>query len=133
MRWLYGRAWMAFEQPSTLFDLSTVWPVERKILLPGVTTLTRLIARIHDRVASRLWQLLVKLPSPQQREKLESLLVVPPGECISPLDRLRKDPSQISGSALRLALQRLEEIHDLDVGSLPLEGVPAGRLKMLAR
>jgi TnpA family transposase len=132
-RWLYARAWMAFERPSVLFDLATAWLVERKILLPGVTTLTRLIARIRERVAARLWKRLVQMPSVKQREKLEGLLVVAPGERISALERLRKGPAQISGSALLLALRRLEEIRALDVGSLSLEGVPAGRLKMLAR
>ena len=132
-RWLYTRAWMAFERPSALFDLATAWLVERKILLPGVTTLTRLIARIRDRVAARLWQQLAQLPSAEQRARLEGLLVVAPGERVTGLERLRTGPAHISGSALLQALSRLEQIRALGVGWIPLAGIPAGRLKALAR
>jgi len=55
-RWLYTRTWFSNERPSHLFELTTDWLLERKVLLPGLSTLTRLIAQIRDRVTLRAWQ-----------------------------------------------------------------------------
>ena len=74
VRWLYGRAWVGSESPSILFDLVTARLVEQKILLPGVTVLERLVASIRERTAHRLWRILAKIPSEEQREKLVTAL-----------------------------------------------------------
>jgi TnpA family transposase len=132
-RWLYSRAWMSAERPSVLFDLTTARMVERKILLPGVTVLTRLIARIRDRAATRLWRCLAGLPSQEQQARLETLIVVPEGDRVSPLDRLRRGPTRISSPAMVGALERLEEIRSLNINRLDLSRLPAGRIYTLAR
>jgi Domain of unknown function (DUF4158) len=114
IRWLYTRAWLSAERPIVLFDLTTARLVERKILLPGVTVLTRLIARVRDRAAERLWRSLAQLPTPKQRKQLETLLIVPDGARLSTLDRLRRAPTRISSPALVQALAQLSEIRALE-------------------
>lgn len=74
MRFLYARAWVGNEGPSVLFDLATTWLLDNKVLLPGVTTLTRLIASVRERVAERFWQRISEVVTPEQRQDLEVLL-----------------------------------------------------------
>jgi TnpA family transposase len=133
LRWLYSRAWVSEERPSVLFDLATAWLVERKILLPGVTVLERLVARIRERVSARLWKILAALPESAQRDRLEQLVKTPEGARTSQLDQLRRPPTRVSSPGLVQALHRLEEIRSIGVGELDCAGVPPGRLKALAR
>jgi hypothetical protein len=133
LRWLYTRAWLSAERPTVLFDLTTARLIERKILLPGVTVLTRLIARVRDRASSRLWRVLAALPNADQRTGLEALLVVRDGDRVSPLDRLRRAPTRISSPAMVDALNRLTELRSFGVNHLDMARLPSARVKALAR
>ncbi|MFF3404135.1 DUF4158 domain-containing protein [Streptomyces sp. NPDC002659] len=91
-RWLYGRAWIGSQRPTLLFDLATARLVRRKILLPGVTILERLIAGVRERAEQRLGATLAAAPSPEQAKQLQQLVVIPAGRRVSELDRLRRSP-----------------------------------------
>ncbi len=133
VRWLYARAWMSEERPSVLFDLATARLIERKVLLPGATTLERLVARVRDRATRRLWQRLASAISKEQAKGLQRLLQVPDGERTSTFDRLRQGPRRVSGPALVAALERLHEIRALGVGALDIALIPPNRVAALAR
>ena len=133
MRFLYARIWIGTERPSVLFDLATAWLLEKKVLLPGVTTLTRLVSAIRERVAERLWQRLSAAVSPEQRTDLEGLLARAGVSRLTNLERLRRAPSRASAPVLVAALARLTEVRQLDVGPLNLVNVPTSRIKALAQ
>ncbi len=127
MRFLYARIWVGTERPNVIFDLATAWLLDKKVLLPGVTTLTRLISTVRERVAERLWQRLSATVSPEQRTDLEGLLARTGVSRITNLERLRRAPSRASAPVLVQALARLTEMRQLDVGPLDLVNIPASR------
>src|SRR5262249_16228963 len=110
IRWLYTHAWLTAERPIMLFDLATKRLVERRVLLRGVSVLERLIASVRDHAATRLWQKLARFPTASQRFLLEDLLRAPEGKKQSPLDQLRRSPTNVSGPGLIKALRRLADI-----------------------
>lgn len=130
---LYTRSWISNERPSLLFDLATNWLIQHKILLPGATILTRLISRIRERTASRLWQRLSALPTPEQTAKLEMLLQVPKGSRTSHFDHYRKGPVKISAPAFNEAISRYQKLKALGMQELDFSGIPPVRFKNIAR
>jgi hypothetical protein len=73
------------------------------------------------------------MPSTAQRDRLKELLVVPAGARRSALDRLRRGPTQPTAAGLLEAWRRLNDARALGVSDLDLSGLPAGRLRLLAR
>jgi TnpA family transposase len=132
LRWLYIRAWWSEERLTVLFDLAMARLIERRVLLPGVSVLERLISSVREHTSMRLWQQLAHLPAPRQVALLESLLVVPEGERQTPLDRLRRGPTRVSSPALVSALHRVDAIRLFEVEHVDLSFVPKGRVKALA-
>ena len=132
-RWLYALCWTGTDRPSVLFDRATAWLLTRRVLLPGVTALERLVARVRQRVQERLWQRLAGGLDPATRRQLEGLLEVPAGASDSVLERLRAGPTRRSAPELVRALERVEEIRALGIDLGAAGSVPPGRVQVLAR
>ncbi|AQW50738.1 Tn3 family transposase [Streptomyces violaceusniger] len=131
--WVEARAWTTGEGPKALFDAAAGWLRERRVLLPGVTTLARLVATVREAANQRLWDTLYGLLSTGQRAVLDSLLTVPPGARVSELDRLRRGPVRISGPQMKWALERAEEIAAFGMGDVDVSAIPPRRLAELSR
>ncbi|OMH27556.1 Tn3 family transposase [Motiliproteus sp. MSK22-1] len=132
-RLLYTRSWISNDRPSLLFDLATAWLIQHKILLPGASTLTRLISEVRERATNRLWLRLSALPTPEQATRLEALLQVPDGSRTSNFDRYRKGPVTISGPSFNDAVVRYLELKAFGIQELDFTGIPPVRFKNLAR
>jgi TnpA family transposase len=133
LRWLYARAWVAAERPSVLFDLATARLVDAKVLLPGASVLARMVARVRERAAARLWSRLASMVDADHRRRLEGLLEVPEGARVSRLEQLRRPPTAVTAGAMSVALARIAELGSYDVGALDLSRLPPVRVGVLAR
>lgn len=133
VEWVDARAWNTGDGPMTIFTDGVGWLRSRSILLPGVTTLARLVARTRDEATNRLYDTLYRLLTPRQQAILELLLEVPEGSRVTDLERWRTGPAVPSGRNLEKALQRAAEILGVGLGSLEMPGVPRRRIVDLAR
>ena len=120
--WVAARSWTSGDGPKAIFGDAVRWLRERDVLLPGVTTLARLVASVRDDTTQRLWQELESMLTAGQRHALEQLAVVPPGAYVSDLERWRKGPPRRpSGPAMIAALDQVAEIMGLGLAGLRLE------------
>ena len=132
-RWLYAQVLTSTVRPSALFDLATAHLVAQRVVLPGVTVLARLIARVRERIGRHIYRQLHNRLNPAQQGALEALLVVKPGKRLTRLEALRTAPTRVSGPALVVALGRLDHVRALGVGDISLHDLPEARLARLAR
>jgi hypothetical protein len=86
--------------------------------------LERAVARVRSRANERLWQRATMRVTPEQRTRLEQLLVVLETDRTSPFDRLRDGPVLRSPAELGRAIERLEEVQSIAVGLPSLERLP---------
>jgi TnpA family transposase len=133
VRWLYAKLLVGDERPIVLFDLTTRKLEQRNVILPGASTLARLIVRVRKRVSEVLHRDLARKLNIEQIQRLEELLMVPEGARLSTLERLRLPPTRFNTPALLHALNRLEQIRALGVGEIDLRYVPESRLWSLSR
>ncbi len=113
--WLWARAWMTGDGLRAIFADAVGWLRERDVLLPGATTLARLVARARADGDERLWETLASAPTVEQTRVLEGLLEVSEESRFSDLERWRKGPADPTGKSLRLALRRVAEIHEFGI------------------
>jgi hypothetical protein len=133
--WVAARSRATGDGPKAIFADGLAWLRERKVLLPGVTTLARLVASVRDETTRQMWEELAALPGPVQRRALERLPEVPRGARVSDLERWRKGPApRGSGQSVVKYLDQVAEISGLGLAGLGIEAlVPPRRLADLAR
>ncbi|MBV8993241.1 MAG: DUF4158 domain-containing protein [Pseudonocardiales bacterium] len=96
--------------PHALFAAAVGYLRAHRVVLPGVSTLARLVAKVREDATARLHRMLCQELTAGQRARLDELLVVPEGARVCELERWRKGVSVPSGKNLEKALKRAGEI-----------------------
>ena len=131
-RWLYVLCWTGDDRPGLLSDRATTWLLAHKVLLPGITTLERLIGRVRHRATLRLWHRLTHTLTDEQRHKLVALVTSDDDACDT-LEDLRATPKRRSPAELLRHLERIDTIRSHGLSLTPSTDLPAGPLGRLAR
>jgi Domain of unknown function (DUF4158)/Tn3 transposase DDE domain len=121
------------EEPQALFDRAVAWLVEHKVLLPGVTTLARLVASLRGEATESLSLQIVAGADVELQARLVGALDVGTGSRFSDLERYRKSPTRTTGLELERALRRVADVRQLGQGIPDLSGLPGNRVLALAR
>lgn len=131
--WIADQAWMTGDGPKAIFAGGVAWLRGRQALLPGITTLERLVSEGRKIADQRLWtQLAGQVPASSGRALLALLdIPVDSKQRVSELERLRRGVFRPSSKGLVAAVNRLADLVAV-VGSLDVSAVPPRRLVGLA-
>lgn len=137
-RWLYAACWAGNDRPGTLVIQASAWLVTRNIIVPGVSTLERLVGRVRERVHARLWKMLAADLNPAQRFQISALLDTRPktnGDetSITDLELLRASPLKRQPTDFFRHLDRVDALREFDFCLAPPKAIPAVQLERLAR
>ncbi|MFI6368334.1 DUF4158 domain-containing protein [Nocardia sp. NPDC050630] len=123
--WIVDQSWMTGDGPKAISDGAVAWLRERQALLPGITTLERLVGESRKTADRRLSaQLTQRLPA-TARTVLRALLSSPvegKGR-VTELERLCKGVFRPASKGMVTAVARLSDLLrigvDLDVSQVP--------------
>ncbi|MCA1681158.1 MAG: DUF4158 domain-containing protein, partial [Actinobacteria bacterium] len=131
VEWLRARAWVTAESSRALFTRAGEFLIGRRILLPGWSRLWRHVGAARESADERGWTMLAATLTPEQRGRLERLLVVVAGRHVTELERVRIAPVEPTINGLIAALERLRELRILADGLAGLDALPHARLRVL--
>jgi len=131
VEWLRARAWVTADSGRSLFARASEFLMGRRILLPGWSTLWRLVGTARESADERGWGMLAGTLNAAQRERLEQLLRVSAGQRVTELERLRMAPVEPTIKGLIAALERLRGLRVLADGLGGLGALPHARLRVL--
>ena len=129
--WLRARAWISAESRRVLFTRAAEHLTARRILLPGFSTLWRLVGSACEHADARGYAMLAETPTGEQRDRLTALLRTPAGRRLSVLERLRRPEVEPTIGGLVNGLARVQELRELADGLGGLDALPVARLRAL--
>ncbi|QOY37630.1 Tn3 family transposase [Anaerobacillus isosaccharinicus] len=106
---------------------------KNKVILPGITTIERMVWETRKRAEKKTYKVLIASISGLQKRSLLDLITVPNQRSKrTPLAWLREIPGQSSPDAFLKVVERLRYLHDLNL-KVNTENVHPNRLLQLAR
>ncbi|MFE3003363.1 DUF4158 domain-containing protein [Nocardia sp. NPDC059246] len=132
--WIADQAWTTGDGPKVLTTGAVRWLREKGALLPGVTTLERLVAETKQAADQRLWAHLAGQLTAGQPGVLLGLLETREEHRRKyvELERLRKGAFAPSSTGMKNALARVRDVNAVVPASVDVSQVSARRLIALA-
>ena len=132
-RLLLQKLFISNEPTNVLFDLVTAELVQHKVILPGSSTVARLIAKARERANVRLYRQVSQRLSRAQTQRLMALFEKPEAETRTRFERLRTPPLYSSSITIQGALERIEQLRALGVSNIKLDDLAENRLAPVLR
>jgi TnpA family transposase len=116
-----------------LFDRAVLWLIENRVLLPGLSTLSRLVTEVRRAALEAISEQIVAGAPVHMRRELISTLEVPDGKKVSMLEWMRVPVTKLSGAGMSDALDRASYVLGLGTGAVDCSAVAPVKLAELAR
>jgi hypothetical protein len=117
--------------PDELFQQAEHHLLDKRVLLPGPSVLERLIIHICSDVHVELFETVFRRLSPELRQAIDQLLMVPDGEQRSTFYHLKEYPPAPSISSIQAYLQRYHTVAATGIDDVELQALTPAFLDYL--
>jgi len=107
--------------PDELFQQAENHLLDKHVLLPGPSVLERLIIHVCSHVHVELFETVFRRLSPELRQAIDELLMVPDGEQRSSFDHLKEYPPAPSISSIQSYLQRYHTVAETGIDDFEIQ------------
>lgn len=119
-RWIKAQAKQGV-LPRDLFPQAEKYLFDKRILLPGPSTVERLIIQVCSEVHAQVFEAIYQRLSPDLRQTIDDLLAVSEGEQRSYFHQLKAYPPAAKLSSLRIYLKRYQTLSATGIETLDLQ------------
>jgi hypothetical protein len=114
--------------PNDLLNAAVEYLRRAGIELPAMRTLRRLIGRVRARFDRAFCAAIVQLLKAPDRQALDNLMVIPPGETVSGFERIKRQPPRPSLQHLAAHLSHLQWLRELPATQPLIAALGAGKV-----
>ncbi|HML84491.1 MAG TPA: DUF4158 domain-containing protein, partial [Bacteroidales bacterium] len=115
-----------------LIKLTIGYLREQKIILPGITTIERIVSKVGQVAENKIYEIINKSIIYKQKRQLDELLESSGDLLTITLAQLKEDPGQSSPNTFLNVIDRLEKIRKLNL-NIDIREIHPNRLKQLSR
>ena len=122
----------AMDQQTDLINATIGELVRQKYELPAFSTIDRIVERVHAVEHRRVFGQVLKRLSPEQANKLDSLLQSEADQKFTAFNSLKDLPKRSTGSHLETLLNHLDSLDGMGDVDSPLMGIPPAKVRAFA-
>ncbi|MET8862827.1 DUF4158 domain-containing protein [Nonomuraea sp. NPDC004580] len=132
-RFIASRVRKSRDSRRELFYRAVLWLITVRVLLPGISTLSRLVTEVRRAELEAINRGPAEAAPPPMRAELVATLQVPDGKRVSTLEWMRTAVTKLSGTAMEQVQDRASYVLGLGTGAADCTAVAPVKLAELAR
>jgi TnpA family transposase len=126
---------IAMHEESTLSLMQEAWKwfLKEKIIRPGISIIERIVSWAQKESDEMIFNNIFQQMKDDQKKRFDKLLIVPPGESFSPLQRLKKAPTYPSIKTFHHFMDIRDEVRVLLDPPFDFSDIPPSKISSLAK
>lgn len=118
---------------ATLTELAVDWLYQKRIIAPGETVLNKIVGWARRRADEKMVAHFDQSLDDAHKQRMDGILIIPPGERLSSFELLKKPPAKPSSKAMKTLCDKLDRLESLGARMIDVGKMGPSRIRHVAR